>query len=605
MKKILNADVSNVVEEMLSGYLQAYEKYYRRIGNYNAFKYTGHRKGKVALVIGGGSGHEPLFSGFCGMGLADAVACGNICASPNPGLIKEAAKAVNQGRGVLFVYGCYAGDNLNFDMAEKLCHEEGIKTEHVRVWDDCASAPRERITDRRGIAGDIFVIKIAGAACDAGLDLKEVVRITEKARDNINTIGLAISPGTLPGNAFPTFELADDEVEFGMGLHGEPGIERTKMQPANELVGRMYTQLKQEMGFKEKQEVAVLVNGLGSTPLLELYVVYNELHKLLKADDLTVLDAEVKTYCTCMEMGGFSITILKLDEELKQLLEAPCYSPYYARGAIEGCKFSEFTEEDSIAKEAQLAGRMEESARACKMHELEEVKIRAAQNTVTLPVFESRDTTLTELRAKDVRDMLLYIADRVIEQKLYLTEIDSAIGDGDHGIGMAGGMEMVKKRLAAMGDEENVYALFEEAGNAMLMSMGGASGVVFGSLYMAGAKGRKPKNVMGPDDLASMERRSLLAIKELGKAKPGDKTMVDALEPAVEAMEANCGRSLVEMLKAAEDAARQGMENTKQYAARFGRAKSLMDRSIGHQDAGATSVWLIFQGMRKFVEADF
>ena len=234
MKKILNADVSNVVEEMLAGYLSAYKKYYKKIGDYNAFKYRGSRKDKVALVIGGGSGHEPLFSGYCGAGLADAVACGNICASPNPELIYETAKAVDQGKGVLFIYGCYAGDNLNFDMAEELCQADGIKTAHVRVWDDFASAPKERYYDRRGIAGDVFVIKVAGAACDAGLPFDEVVRIAEKARDNINTIGLATSPGTLPGNDKPTFELADDEMEFGMGLHGEPGIERTKMMPADD-----------------------------------------------------------------------------------------------------------------------------------------------------------------------------------------------------------------------------------------------------------------------------------------------------------------------------------------------------------------------------------
>ena len=229
-KKILNKDVSNVVEESLAGYLMAYRKYYKKVGEYNAFTYKGHRKDKVALVIGGGSGHEPLFTGYCGAGLADAVACGNVCASPNPQLIMEAAKAVDQGKGVLFVYGNYAGDNLNFDMAEEMCQAEGMKTAHVREWDDFASAPKERITDRRGIAGDVYTIKIAGAACDAGLSLEEVVRITEKARDNTNTIGLATSPGTLPGNDKPTFEIADDEMEFGMGLHGEPGIERTDMQ---------------------------------------------------------------------------------------------------------------------------------------------------------------------------------------------------------------------------------------------------------------------------------------------------------------------------------------------------------------------------------------
>nr|WP_076777216.1 dihydroxyacetone kinase subunit DhaL [Lachnoclostridium phocaeense] len=576
-KKILNKDVSNVVEESLTGYLMAYRKYYKKIGEYNAFKYRGHRKDKVAMVIGGGSGHEPLFTGYCGAGLADAVACGNICASPNPELITMAAKEVDQGKGVLFVYGNYAGDNLNFDMAEEMCRAEGIKTAHVREWDDFASAPKERITDRRGIAGDVYTIKIAGAACDAGLDLEEVVRITEKARDNTNTIGLATSPGTLPGNDKPTFEIADDEMEFGMGLHGEPGIERTKMMPCSDMVERMYNELMAEMGLNEGDEIAVLVNGLGSTPLLELNLVYYELYKRMHRDGLKVYDAEVKTYCTCMEMGGFSITFLKLDEELKTYYDAPCYSPYYAKGSFTGVAADTPDEEEDEPE-------FDES-------DVEPAKIK-----------RSKEGVLEELNAEDTRNMLLYIADKIIASKPYLTEVDSAIGDGDHGIGMAGGMQKAKKKLLNMQGEENAYHLFETAGQAMLMSMGGASGVIFGSLYLAGAKGMDPKGTITADDLAKMEKKSLDAIQERGGAQVGDKTMVDALAPAVDALAANAGKGLLEMLKAAEEAARCGMEDTKKYVAKFGRAKSLLERAIGHQDAGATSVYLIFQGMREFVE---
>ncbi len=578
MKKILNADVSNVVEEMLLGYLSAYKRFYKRVGDYNAIMYRGHRKDKVALVIGGGTGHEPMFSGFCGAGLADGVACGNICASPNPELVRAAGAAVNQGRGVLFVYGCYAGDNLNFDMGEELLQAEGIRTAHVRVWDDLASAPRERISDRRGIAGDVFVIKIAGAACDAGLDLEEVVRITEKARDCLNTIGVATYPGTLPGNDKPTFELGEDEMEFGMGIHGEPGIERTKMQTAEQMVDRMYRELKEEMHLQEGDEIAVLVNSLGSTPLLELNLVYYDLYQHLKKDGIVVYDSEIKTYCTSMEMGGFSISILKLDEELKRYYDMPCYSPYYAKGSYAGGDMAatdDSEEEDFTAADAG----MENAA-----------------------IVRSRDGVLSELGGEDVRNMLLYIADKIIAKKPYLTEIDSAIGDGDHGIGMAGGMRKVKKKLLTMQGEENVYKLFETAGTEMLMSMGGASGVIFGSLYLAGAKGAEARTAIGAADLAGMERKSLAAIQERGKAEKGDKTMVDALLPAVEALEANRDASLLDALKAAEAAALQGVEDTKNYVAKFGRAKSLLERAIGHQDAGATSVWLIFQGMREFVE---
>ena len=198
--------------------------------------------------------------------------------------------------------------------------------------------------------------------------------------------------------------------------------------------------------------------------------------------------------------------------------------------------------------------------------------------------------------------MLLYIADKIIANKPYLTEIDSAIGDGDHGIGMAGGMQKAKRKLLKLEEQENVYHIFEEAGQAMLMSMGGASGVIFGSLYLAGAKGMESKKVLTAFDLAEMEEKSLAAIQERGGAQVGDKTMVDALAPAVEALKKNADLGLLEMLKQAEEAARIGMEDTKKYVAKFGRAKSLLERAVGHQDAGATSVYLIFQGMREFVE---
>ncbi len=576
VKQILNKDVSNVVSESLSGYIHAYNKLYKRIGDTNALMYKGHRKNKVALVIGGGSGHEPLFSGFVGPGLADACASGNVCASPNPELIKITAKAVDQGKGVLFIYGNYAGDNLNFDMAEEMCRAEGMKTAHVREWDDIASAPVEKITDRRGIAGDVYTIKIAGAACDAGLDFDEVVRITEKARDNTKSIGIAISPGTLPGNEKPTFEIGDDEIEFGMGLHGEPGIERTKMVPCNEMVERMYRELKAEMELKEGEEIAVLVNGLGSTPLISLNLVYNELYKRLRKDGIKVYDAEVKPWCTCMEMGGFSITFLKMEDELKQYYDAPCFCPFYAKGTADIVTSTDDLEEVEI--------------------EFDEEDAEPAN------IVRSKDGVLTELNGEDVRNMLIYTADQVIAKKPYLTEVDSAIGDGDHGIGMAGGMQKAKKKLLKMSGEENVYHIFEAAGEAMLMSMGGASGVIFGSLYLAGAKGMPAKKNLTASDFAAMEAKSLKAIQERGGAKVGDKTMVDALAPAVVAMEDNCGKSLLETLKAAEEAAKQGVEDSKKYVAKFGRAKSLLERAIGYQDAGATSVYLIFKAMREFVE---
>ncbi|KMZ54087.1 dihydroxyacetone kinase subunit DhaL [Dorea sp. D27] len=588
MRKIIN-DADNVVQEMMEGYISAYSRHYVKHPEVNGVILKQRRKDKVALVIGGGSGHEPMFSGFVGKGLADAAACGNIFASPDPNTVYETAKSVDNGRGVLFVYGCYAGDNLNFDMGEEFLNDDGIRTAHVRVWDDVASAPRDRISDRRGIAGDVYVVKTAGAACDSGLDLEGVTRVAEKARDNTNTIGVATAPAQLPGVDKPIFELGEDEIEYGMGLHGERGVLRTNWQPADVLAEKMYDQIKEDTGLTEGDEVCVLVNGLGSTTITELAIVFRKVKELLDRDGVTVYDADLNNYCTSQEMGGFSITLFRLDEELKRYYDMPCWCPYYAKGELTGSAYDADEEEDAdVGAEIRMHGKKEKSS--------------GAQDLAEPCVPRRKEGTLTELAAEDAREMLIYIADKVIAKKPYLTEIDSAIGDGDHGIGMAGGMKKAKARLLEMEGEENAYAIFEAAGKAMLMSMGGASGVIFGSLYLAGAKGAEAKASITAEELARMERKSLKAIQERGKAEVGDKTMVDALAPAVDAMEANSAKGLLEMLRAAEEAARQGVEDTKNYTAKFGRAKSLMERAIGYQDAGATSVWLIFQGMREFVE---
>ena len=592
MRKIIN-DADYVVSEMMEGFVGAYSRYFRKHPEVNAILSRQKRTDKVALVIGGGSGHEPMFGGFVGKGLADAAACGNIFASPDPNTIYEAAKAVDNGKGVLFVYGCYAGDNLNFDMGEEFLRDDGIRTAHVRVQDDVASAPKERMEDRRGIAGDVFVVKIAGAACDAGLSLEEATRFTEKARDNTRTVGVATAPAQLPGVDKPIFELGEDEIEYGMGLHGERGVLRTRWQPADVLAEKMYAQIMEDMDLQAGDEICVLVNGLGSTTITELAIVYRKIKELLDKDGIRVYDADLNNYCTSQEMGGFSVTFFQLDEELKGYYDSPCYCPYYAKGELADCSYRPDEEQETVKKaenrEAEGEDKRNGDASDGEAGAAVEADIR-------------QKGVLNELSAQDARRMLLYIADKIIEKKPYLTEIDSAIGDGDHGIGMAGGMKKAKEKLEQMAGEENAYAVFEAAGKAMLMSMGGASGVIFGSLYLAGAKGMEPKPVITAKDLARMEQKSLLAIQERGKAEVGDKTMVDALAPAVDAMKASCNEGLLPMLRAAEAAALQGVEDTKKYVAKFGRAKSLMERAVGYQDAGATSVWLIFQGMREYVE---
>jgi dihydroxyacetone kinase len=329
-KKIIN-DPSTCVEECAAGFLAAFGDKYEQVPGVKGLKVKGV-KDKVALLIGGGSGHEPVFSFFVGDNLADASAAGNIFASPDPFTIFECAKSVDRGHGVLMVYGNYAGDNLNFDMAADLMKEEGIDSRTVRVWDDIASAPRDRIEDRRGIAGDVFVIKIAGAVTASGLDLDESYRVTAKARDNLYSLSVALSGGTIPGEDKPSFELPEDEMEFGVGAHGEPGIRRVSMMTADEIAETITGLIFEDSGIKSGDEVCALINGLGATTLLEMLVLNRKLAEILNDAGIRIHDMEIGSFLTTQEMAGASITLLKLDDELKKYYDMPCDSPYYKKG---------------------------------------------------------------------------------------------------------------------------------------------------------------------------------------------------------------------------------------------------------------------------------
>lgn len=330
VKKIIN-DPRSVVDETLEGFLAAHGNDYEKLEDVRGICVK-DKKDKVALVIGGGSGHEPMFAFFPGEGLADAAACGNIFASPDPNTIFRTAQAVERGKGVLFVYGNYAGDNLNFDMAAELLDTVGIESRTVRVMDDVASAPKERLTDRRGIAGDFYVIKIAGAATAAGLTLEEACRVAAKARDNVFSIGVALSGCTLPGEEKPIFTLLEDEIEFGMGVHGEPGIKREKILSADDMVKQLTEKILLESGIGAGDTVCTLVNGLGATSLSELYIMNRGLEKELSAARVSIYEMEVGSYITSQEMAGASITLFRLDEELKGYYDAPCRCPYYQKG---------------------------------------------------------------------------------------------------------------------------------------------------------------------------------------------------------------------------------------------------------------------------------
>ena len=324
-KKILN-DPRRVVTEMIEGLVLAGNGRFAKHASVDALIRTNIPQGKVALLIGGGSGHEPLFQGFVGTNLADGAACGQVFAAPSPDIIYEAAKSVHRGKGVVFVYGNYAGDNMNFDMAAELLSEDGIQVRTIRVRDDVAAAPPERVQDRRGIAGDVLVIKVAGAAASVLDDLDEVERVTRKAEAGVRSIGVAVSPGSIPETGKFTFELADDEIEIGMGAHGEAGVSRQKITTADAVVDQMMEPLLKDLPFAAGEEVALLLNNLGATTMMELLIVNRRVRRILKEMGIPVHRTLIGSWLTSQEMAGFSISLMRLDDELKRYLDMPCDS---------------------------------------------------------------------------------------------------------------------------------------------------------------------------------------------------------------------------------------------------------------------------------------
>lgn len=329
MKKIIN-DPANFVDESIQGIMLAHSDMLRCVDDdpRAIVRCDAPIRGKVAIATGGGYGHLPVFLGYVGQGLADGVCVGNVFSSPSADAMLAVTKAIDGGAGVLYLYGNYFGDKMNFDFAAELARDEGIQVETVRVTDDVASAPIDQMHKRRGVAGLFFVYKIAGACADSGAPLEEVKKAAIQAALNVRTMGIGFSPCTIPASGKPTFEIADDEVEIGIGIHGEPGIAREKTGTAKELVSQLLTHLTKDLNLVSGDEVSVLVNGTGSTPLEELYVAYKEVHGWFSQKRIRIFKPFVGEYATSLEMAGFSVSVLKLDATLKRYLGTPVNTPF-------------------------------------------------------------------------------------------------------------------------------------------------------------------------------------------------------------------------------------------------------------------------------------
>ncbi|MBN8235226.1 dihydroxyacetone kinase subunit DhaK [Halobacillus kuroshimensis] len=329
MKKLIN-DPNLVITEMLDGFVAAHSSSVKRVKNTTVVaRKNAPVSGKVGIVSGGGSGHEPAHAGYVGEGMLDAAVSGEVFTSPTPDQVFEAIKAVDSGKGVLLVIKNYTGDVMNFEMAAELAEAEGIQVDQVVVNDDVAVEDSSFTTGRRGVAGTVFVHKLAGAMAETGASLEEVKQTAEKVVQHVRTMGVALSPCIMPSSGEESFELGDKEIEMGIGIHGEPGIEKKPLVFADEITSEMVERILPELELNENDEVAVMVNGMGATPEMELYIVNRKVHELLVEKSVTVSHTFVGEYMTSLEMAGCSITVLKVDDQLKELLDAPSQAPAF------------------------------------------------------------------------------------------------------------------------------------------------------------------------------------------------------------------------------------------------------------------------------------
>jgi phosphoenolpyruvate---glycerone phosphotransferase subunit DhaK len=330
MKKLIN-DPFQVTKEELEGFVAAFPREVRLVGSQAVVRTSAPTAGKVGVIFGGGSGHEPLFMGYLGKGLADGSPVGNIFASPSPEIILDATRAVSGGAGVIYLYGNYSGDVMNFDMAAEIAAEENVRVDTVRITDDVASAPVDQKEHRRGIAGDFLVLKAAGACADANGDLEHVCAAAVKANDNARSMGVALSSCTIPASGRPIFELGPDEIEVGLGIHGEPGEQRQRLITADEITNQLVNRLLDEQLFQPGDEVAALVNGLGATHLSELFIVFRQVAKRLVDARIRIHRSYVGNISTSLEMAGCSVTLMRLDGELRRWVDWPVSSPYFTQ----------------------------------------------------------------------------------------------------------------------------------------------------------------------------------------------------------------------------------------------------------------------------------
>jgi dihydroxyacetone kinase len=490
----MNTNTRVFVDEVMEGIFAAHGDEVRPAteDNRTLVRTDAPAAGRVGIVTGGGSGHLPFFLGYVGRGLCSAVAIGNVFSSPSSAQIHAASRAVASDAGLLYLYGNDGGDVYNFDLAADLCRADGIAVTTVLGTDDILSAPAAKASTRRGVAGLVLVYKVAGAAADRLWSLKEVTRVAQKAADNTRTMGVGLSPTILPAAGEATFTLDEGEMEVGIGIHGEQGVHRGPLETADEITDRFLAELGTELPLTAGSRVAVLVNGLGSTPLEELYVVYRRVHTELEARGVTIARRYVGEYVRSLEMAGASLSIMSLDDELEELVHAPASSPFFRQGSVEPA---------SAATEWSTAASMSTVGEASVVRTGQPSRLRATL-LASLPSMQAHTAELREL--------------------------DAALGDGDLGITVGAGSAAVIEALENLPEDADAVSVVRSAATAFAAA--------------------------NPSTFAALVGSGLLGGAEI--LQPGDKTLLDVLHPVIEAIggATDAGTRLQRSRAAAKDA---------------------------------------------------
>lgn len=580
MKKIINKP-ETVVMEMCNGIAMAHPEL-EFLKKYKVIKKKNINKNKVSLISGGGSGHEPAHAGFVGKGMLDAAVCGDVFASPSQIQIYNAIKETASNKGTLLIIKNYSGDVMNFKNAAHLAIEDGIIVDYIKVDDDIAVEDSLYTVGRRGVAGTVLVHKIAGAAAELGMSLPEVKEVAQKAANNVRSLGFALTSCTVPAKGTPTFQLAEDEIEFGVGIHGEPGVRREKISSADELAKKMVNDILVDMKIDDsnEEEIALMINGFGGTPLQELYLLNNSVIRELAKRNIKICTVFVGNYMTSIDMAGASVSIMKLDNELKHLLSQVSEAPgFKVSGAFTPVEYTEIDTDTDNKEDSNVCFEVETSKEFSKVEDY-----------------------------KFTLENMIYVVDKmgevIIKNEIPFCELDSHAGDGDFGMSVAKGFKQLKREWNNIISIEDltIGKFLNECSMVIMEYCGGASGPIWGSAFRAAGRYVGDENELTVLNFANMMDAVVNGVQATGErsfgrgAGVGDKTLIDALVPCANSWELSVkgNDTFKEAFEKAARKAVEGAESTKEIVARMGRAGTVGERSLGYPDAGAHALGVIF-----------